>query len=65
MIPLVYLFATQHCHSTFTKLVTPRQLTCNLTGTISYDSYSAHVVIYIPTVYLLIEDTTLSFLWSL
>ena len=65
MIHLVYLFATQYCHYTFTKLVTPRQLTFNVRGTISYDSYSTHVVIYIPTVYLLIEDTALSFLWSL
>ena len=48
VLPCVYLFASQHYRSTFTKLVTPRQLTFNLTGTISYDSYSTHVVIYIP-----------------
>ena len=44
----VYLFASQHCHSTFTKLLTPRRLTFNLTHTISYGSYGTHVVIYTP-----------------
>ena len=41
----VYFFANQHCYSTFTKLVTPRRLTFNLTHTISYGT---HVVIYTP-----------------
>ena len=42
----VYLFASQHHHSTFGKL-TPRHLTFNLTHTISYGSNGTHVVIYI------------------
>ena len=48
VIPHVYLFASQHCHSTFRKLLTPRCLTFNLTHTISYGSYGTNVVIYIP-----------------
>ena len=48
VILLVYLFANQHCLSTFTKLVASRHLTFNLTHAISYDSYGTHVVIYIP-----------------
>ena len=48
VIPLVYLFASQHCCSTFTKIVTPGRLTFNLTRTVSYGRYGTHVVIYIP-----------------
>ena len=46
VIPHVYLFASQHCCSTFRKLLTPRCLTFNLTHTISYSNYVTHVVIY-------------------
>ena len=46
---LVYLFANQHCRSTFRKLLTPRCLTFNLMHTISYSSNGTYVIIYIHT----------------
>ena len=48
LIPVVYLFASQHCRSTFTKLVTHRRLTFKLARTTSYGSFGTHVVIHIP-----------------
>ena len=52
-------FVSQYCCSTFTKLVTPRHLTFNLTPTISYGSNGTHVVI-ILCLYLLTEVAVLS-----
>ena len=43
LIPIVHLLASQHCCSTFTKLLTPRHLTFNLICTVSYGSYCTHV----------------------
>ena len=48
VIPLVNLSVSRHCRSTFTKLLTPKHLTFNLTHTISYSSNGTHVVIYTP-----------------
>ena len=56
--PFVYLIASQHCHFVFTKLLTPRRQTFNLTHTISYGSYGTCVIILY--LYSLIEDTALS-----
>ena len=48
VISLVYLFASQHCCTTFRKLLTAGHVTFSLTRTISYGCYGTHVVIYIP-----------------
>ena len=60
-IPLKRLFASQHCHSTFTNIsiINTQMSNINLTHTVSYRSYSTHVVIYI-TVFTINDDTALS-----
>ena len=41
--PFVHFFASQHCHSTLTKLLTSKCLTFHLTRTATYGSYGTHV----------------------
>ena len=60
IIPLVNLFASQHCHSTsiISNLIIDVQHYFNLTCTVSY-GICTHVVIYMP-VLAITEDTALS-----
>ena len=57
MILVAHLFASQHCHSTFTW-----HIKSNLTSyTVSYKTYVTHKVVYCIPLFALYEDTALSF----